>query len=146
MLNGVTKLNLDSKGRLAIPSRYRDYLINECAGRLVITMNNEQRLIIYPVSEWEIVEKKLSALSDFKKAEVYIKRLYLGHAEKSDMDKNGRITITPFLRNKANLEKEIVLMGVGNKFEIWDQASWTDEWESDELELEITESLEELSL
>ena len=146
MLNGVNKLTLDDKGRVAIPSRYRDYLINECDGRLVITLNNEQRLIIYPMSAWEVAEKKLSALSDFKKAEAKVKRLYLGHAQDCNMDKNGRINIPPYLREKTKLGKQIVLMGVGNKFEIWEENNWIEEWESDDLGIEMTESLENLSL
>lgn len=146
MLNGVAKLNLDEKGRLAIPSRYRDYLLQQCGARLIITLNNEQRLIIYPMNAWEEVEQKLSALSDFKPAEAKIKRLYLGHASDCNMDKNGRILIPPYLREKTKLTKQIVLMGVGNKFEIWDENRWAEEWESDELTIEMTESLESLSL
>lgn len=146
LLNGITQLNLDDKGRLAIPSRYRDYLVSKCLGRMVITMNHENRLIIYPMFEWEGVEQKLSGLSDLKKAEAKIKRLYLGHAHDCHMDKNGRINIPPVLRSKAKLQKQIVLMGVGNKFEIWDTLSYEQEWENDEFDIEITDSLADLSL
>ncbi len=146
MLNGVTKLSLDDKGRLALPSRYRSGLIEQCDASLVITMDHEQRIIIYPGDEWEKVEVKLQQLSSFKRAEARIKRLYLGHAHDCQMDKNGRITIPPYLREKARLGKQVVLLGVGNKFELWDNESWVQEWESDEDDIELTQELESLSL
>ena len=146
MLNGVAKLNLDDKGRMAIPSRYRDGLMDDCAGELVITVDHEHRLIIYPKHEWIAVEAKLQSLSSFKKQEAKIKRLYLGHAHDCQMDKNGRINIPPYLREKTGLDKQVVLLGVGNKFELWDEQNWQLEWESDEDDLELTDALEALSL
>ncbi|MFK5895280.1 MAG: division/cell wall cluster transcriptional repressor MraZ [Pseudomonadota bacterium] len=146
MLNGVAKLTLDDKGRIAFPSRYRENLMEECAGNMVMTVDHEDRLIIYPHYEWEKVEITLQKLSSFKKAEARIKRLYLGHAHDCKMDKNGRITIPPYLREKTKLEKKVVLLGVGNKFELWDDSSWEQEWESDDSDIEITEELESLSL
>lgn len=146
MLNGVAKLNLDDKGRMAIPSRYRAALMADCEGELIITMDHEHRLIIYPRHEWCAVESKLQALSSFKKTEAKIKRIYLGHAQDCQMDKNGRIVIPPYLREKTGLDKQVVLVGVGNKFELWDEHSWQLEWEDDDDGLELTEALEELSL
>ncbi|WP_198266297.1 division/cell wall cluster transcriptional repressor MraZ [sulfur-oxidizing endosymbiont of Gigantopelta aegis] len=145
MLNGVTKLNLDAKGRLAIPSRYRERLMEDCAGHLVVTLDTEKRMVIYPHNEWRDVEAKLVGLSSVNKAAVRIKRLYLGHATDCDMDKNGRINLPPYLRSKTGLDKQIVLVGIGNKFEVWDEESWNREWEDDE-ELELTAELESLSL
>jgi len=146
MLNGVTQLNLDDKGRLAIPSRYREYLQDASDARLVITMSHERRLWVYPQTDWEPVEKKLSQLSDLNKAEAKIKRIYLGHAHEAVMDKNGRITIPPFLREKAQLLKSIVMIGVGNKFELWDEQKWNQEMDNDDWAVEITESLTSLTL
>lgn len=146
MLNGVTKLSLDVKGRLAIPSRYRDRLVNECAGRMIVTVDHERRLVIYPLNDWKVAEAKLEQLSSFNKASVKIKRLYLGHANECDMDKNGRINLPSYLREITGLDKQIVLLGVGNKFEVWDEKAWNKEWESDENELELSEELEALSL
>ena len=146
MLNGVTKLNLDVKGRLAIPSRYRERLMEDCAGRLIVTLDPERRMVIYPYNEWKDVEAKLVQLPSMKKAAVRIKRLVLGHASDCDMDKNGRINLPPYLREKTGLDKQIVLVGIGNKFEVWDEASWIREWEEDEDELELSEELESLSL
>jgi MraZ protein len=146
VLNGVTKLNLDAKGRLAIPSRYRERLQEDCAGRLVVTLDPEKRMVIYPYNEWKDIESKLVKLSSMKKAAVRIKRLVLGHASDCDMDKNGRINLPPYLREITGLDKQIVLLGVGNKFEVWDETSWVHEMEDDEGELEIPEELESLSL
>ena len=144
MLNGVSKLNLDAKGRLAIPSRYRERLMRDCAGRLVVTLDAERRMVIYPYNEWIEVEAKLVKLP-ISKAAVRLKRLILGHAEECDMDKNGRISLPSYLRDKNNLAKQIVLVGIGNKFEVWNEENWDDEWD-DEEELELTAELEALSL
>lgn len=145
MLNGVTKLNLDAKGRLAIPSRYRQSLLEDCAGHLVVTLDTEKRMVIYPYNDWKEVEAKLVKLSSVNKAAVRIKRLYLGHATDCDMDKNGRINLPSYLREIGGLDKQIVLVGIGNKFEVWDEDSWNREWQDDE-ELELSEELESLSL
>lgn len=144
MLNGVSKLNLDAKGRLAIPSRYRERLMEDCNGRLVVTLDQERRMVIYPYNDWKEVEAKLVKLS-ISKAAVKLKRLILGHAEDCDMDKNGRINLPSYLREKNNLTKQIVLVGIGNKFEVWNEENWSDEWD-DEEELELPEELEALSL
>lgn len=144
MLNGVSKLNLDAKGRLAIPSRYRDRIMEDCAGRLVVTLDQERRMVIYPYNEWKVVEAKLVALPISKMA-VKLKRLMLGHASDCDMDKNGRINLPSYLREKNKLDKQIVLVGIGNKFEVWDEESWNLEWDDDD-ELELPQELEALSL
>jgi len=144
MLNGVSKLNLDAKGRLAIPSRYRERLMEDCNGRLVVTLDQERRMVIYPYNDWKEVEAKLVKLS-ISKAAVKLKRLILGHAEDCDMDKNGRINLPSYLREKNNLTRQIVLVGIGNKFEVWNEENWNDEWD-DEEELELPEELEALSL
>lgn len=144
MLNGVSKLNLDVKGRLAIPSRYRDRIMEDCAGRLVVTLDQERRMVIYPYNEWKVVEAKLVALP-ISKIAVKLKRLMLGHASDCDMDKNGRINLPSYLREKNKLDKQIVLVGIGNKFEVWDEESWNLEWDDDD-ELELPQELEALSL
>lgn len=144
MLNGVTKLNLDAKGRLAIPSRYRERLTADCAGRLVVTLDPDRRMVIYPYNEWKAVEGQLVELPSTKAA-VKLKRLILGHASDCDMDKNGRINLPPYLREKNGLDKQIVLVGIGKKFEVWNEESWNSECEDDE-ELDLSEELKILSL
>lgn len=145
MLNGVTKLNLDVKGRLAIPSRYRERLQEECAGRLVITLDPERRMVIYPYHEWKAIEDKLTGLPSTQAA-MKIKRLVLGHASDCDMDKNGRINLPPYLREKTGLEKQVVLVGIGNKFEVWDETTWDREWADDNDDIDLSEQLASLSL
>jgi len=145
MLNGVSKLNLDAKGRLAIPSRYRERLMDDCAGHLVVTLDQERRMVIYPYNEWKEVEEKLVNLS-ISKAAVKLKRLILGHASDCDMDKNGRINLPSYLREKNKIDKHIVLVGIGNKFEVWNEDSWNQEWADDDEALELSEELESLSL
>lgn len=144
MLNGVTKLNLDVKGRLAIPSRYRERLLEDCAGRLVVTLDPERRMVIYPYNEWKEVEAQLVKLPSTRAA-VKLKRLILGHASDCDMDKNGRINLPLYLREKNGLDKQIVLVGIGKKFEVWDEESWNNECEDDE-ELDLSTELGSLSL
>ncbi len=144
MLNGVNKLNLDAKGRMAIPSRYRERLMDDCNGHLVITLDTEKRVVIFPYDEWQDVEAKLVKLS-MSKAAVRIKRFYLGHATDCDMDKNGRINIPPYVREMAGLDKQIVLLGMGNKFEVWDEQSWNDEMHTDDA-LDLSAELESLNL
>ena len=146
MLNGVNRLSLDDKGRLALPSKYRAALQAQCQSNLVITLDHERRVLIYPQDEWQLVEQKLQQLSSFKKVEAKIKRLYLGHAHDCQMDKNGRITIPPYLREKAALSGQVMLVGVGNKFELWNHDKWVVEMEQDDDELMMTQELEALSL
>ena len=144
MLNGVTKLNLDAKGRMAIPSRYRSRLMDLCAGHLVITLDTEKRIVIFPYNEWQDIEAKLVKLT-MNKAAVRIKHLYLGHAIECYMDKNGRINIAPYLREIAGLNKRIVLVGLTNKFEVWDEQGWAEEMQDDE-DLDLSAELELLAL
>ena len=144
MLNGVNKLNLDAKGRLAIPSRYRTRLMDVCAGHLIVTLDQEKKVVIYPHNEWLEVEKKLVALP-MSPAAIKVKRLYLGHAIDCDMDKNGRINLPPYLREIAGLEKQIALVGLTNKFEVWDDAAWEAEMLDDD-ELDLSSVLEDMAL
>ncbi|MBM3116507.1 division/cell wall cluster transcriptional repressor MraZ [Jeongeupia naejangsanensis] len=122
MFSGVATLNLDSKGRLAIPARHRELLLARSAGRLVLTVSPDRCLLLYPQSDWEPVRDALNQLSG---AQAQIRRLVVGHAEEMDMDNAGRILIAPRLRQIAGLEKEIAFVGIGNKFEIWDDGQWS---------------------
>ncbi len=144
MLNGIHKLNLDAKGRMAIPSCYRERLMDVCAGKLVITLDTEKKVVIFPHNEWQKVEAQLVNLS-MSKAAVRIKRLYLGHATDCDMDKNGRINIPPYLREVSGLTKQIALVGMSNKFEVWDDISWEQEMADDD-DLDLSPELQLLSI
>ena len=129
MLREVSQVSLDAKGRFAVPQRHRDGLIaNECeAGtRLVMTADPTGCLLLYPLAAWEPIEQKLMALSSFKATTRALQRLVVGHADDVEMDATGRLLVPPALRQYAALDKRIVLVGQGNKFEIWDEARWNE--------------------
>jgi MraZ protein len=125
MFRGINIINLDGKGRIAIPTRYRSRLKEEVAGRLIATIDTEERcLLLYPLNEWEEIEKKLEKLPSFNKSARRIQRLIMGHASETDMDNSGRILLPDSLRKYASLEKSCVLIGQANKFEIWSEENW----------------------
>jgi MraZ protein len=125
LFRGVAELNLDSKGRIAVPTRYREQLNGRCGGQLVITIDTaESCLAIYPLPEWEELQPKLDRLSSINPMTARVKRQLMGNATDVDMDANGRLLIPTKLRKHANLDKKVVLIGQGKKFEIWDEATW----------------------
>jgi len=151
VFRGVNTVNLDSKGRLAIPTRYRDQLARLCEGQMVVTVDRDGCLLLYPLPEWEEIERKLARLSSFQKQTRRLQRLLIGHATECEMDGNGRILLSQPLREFAGLEKAVVLIGQSNKFEIWSESTWTErrkEWlEGDgEDEGDLPADLESLSL
>ena len=124
MFRGVAHLNLDSKGRLAVPARHRDALAARCAGRLVITADSDKCLLLYPLPDWEPIQQKLMALSSLNPRIRDLQRLLVGYAEDIEMDAAGRVLISPALRNFAALAKSVLLVGQNNKFELWDREKW----------------------
>ncbi len=124
MFRGVAHLSLDSKGRLAVPSRYREALHTCCAGRLVVTADSDKCLLIYPLPDWEPIQQKLMGLSGFNPRIRDLQRLLIGHAEDIEMDAAGRVLVSAALRAYASLKKSVVLAGQGNKFELWDMEKW----------------------
>lgn len=152
MFRGVNTLNLDAKGRMALPSKYRDRLMSQGDGQLVVTVDRDHCLLLYPLPEWEDIERKLVRLPTLNKQVRRLQRLLMGHATECELDSSGRILVPPPLRAFAELDKRIVLIGQGNKFEIWNEDIWTqrrDQWlaESDDgNELELPAELESLSL
>lgn len=130
MFRGLNVLNLDAKGRIAMPTRYRDQLVQQCASRLVITVDRDHCLLLYPLPEWEEIERKLVKLPSFNRQARSLQRLLVGHATESDMDAQGRILLSPPLRQFAQLDKKVVLIGQGNKFECWDEQTWNEKREA----------------
>jgi len=124
MFQGAATINLDSKGRLAIPARHRDMLLAHCAGNLVLTADADGCLLLYPQPEWQPIREKLNKLSAFNPKSRALQRLLVGHAEDVVMDSAGRVLVSPALRNYAGLDKHVMLIGQGNKFELWDEAKW----------------------
>lgn len=126
MFRGLTAINLDGKGRMAIPARYRPGLEKkDASGLLVVTIDTEQPcLLLYPYHQWEVIEAKLEALSSFNPVTRRIQRLLMGHATELEMDSAGRILLPTLLREYAGLDRCVMLVGQGKKFEIWSEAQW----------------------
>ncbi len=124
MFRGITQLSLDAKGRLAIPARYRGELTSSCAGHLIVTVDPSKCLLIYPQPAWEPIEQKLNKLSSFESKTRNLQRLLVGNACDVEMDAAGRILVSPPLRQFAGLSKDVVLVGQGAKFELWDETQW----------------------
>ena len=124
MFRGITQLSLDAKGRLAIPARYRGELMSFCTGRLIVTVDPSKCLLIYPQPAWEPIEQKLNNLSSFDPKTRNLQRLLVGNASDVEMDAAGRILVSLPLRQFAGLSKDVVLVGQGAKFELWDEGQW----------------------
>jgi transcriptional regulator MraZ len=124
MFRGGTSISLDSKGRLAVPAKYREELMSFCIGRLVVTADPSRCLLVYPQPVWEPIEQKLNSLSSFNPQIRSLQRLLVGNACDVEMDSAGRILVPPLLRQFAGLSKEVVLVGQGAKFELWDDEKW----------------------
>lgn len=132
MFRGFSTVSIDNKGRLAVPSRFRERLSAIAGGCLVQTLNPLDRSIwLYPLTEWEIIENKLAGLSDFDKQSRRAKQMMRGYATDCQLDSQGRILIPHELRDYAGIHKQAVILGQGNKFEVWDQDNWEqqrDQW------------------
>jgi len=150
LFRGISSINLDDKGRLAIPTRYRDELTECCDRQLIVTVAVNDRckgedgcLWLYPLPEWENLEQTISKLPTLNKMAGKLRRFLIGNASECEMDGQGRLLLPEKLRSFAKMEKKIILIGQLNKFEIWNEASWSmkeHEW----LESNDNEDLEEL--
>jgi MraZ protein len=124
MFRGATSLNLDVKGRLAVPSKHRDALQAQCAGNLVLTAHPHGCLLLYPQPAWEPIQAKMMALSSFDKQSSALQRLLVGYAEDITLDSAGRLLVSPSLREFAGVEKQAMLVGQGSHFELWNMDAW----------------------
>lgn len=120
---GIAQVVLDAKGRLAIPARHRERLVNG-ASSLVITADPGGCLLLYPLAAWEPIQAQLMSKSSFSEQIRSLQRLLVGHATDVEIDTAGRILVPPELRRYARLDKHVVLVGQGRKFELWDEAAW----------------------
>jgi len=130
MFQGAAALNLDVKGRLAIPARHREALASAANGRLVLTAHPHRCLLLYPEPAWEPIRDKVLAASSFNPQAAAIKRLLVGNAREEEMDAAGRLLVAPELRQFAQLDKQIWLVGQGSHFEIWSDAGWQQQQEA----------------
>ena len=129
MFRGATKVTLDEKGRMVMPNRYRDALAEQCQGRLVVTVDIAKCLAIYPLPAWEQTENKLMSLPSLNETARKLQRLMVGYATDLELDGHGRILLPPELRGWAQLTRLGMLIGQGNRFELWDEAKWTTDTE-----------------
>lgn len=150
MFRGVSSINLDAKGRLAIPTRYRAELQESCERQMVVTVAVDDRCIgekgclwLYPVPEWEKLELTISKLPTLNKMAGKLKRFLIGNASECELDGQGRLLLPEKLRQFAGMEKRIVLVGQLNKFEIWNESAWEDK-ENEWMSGDDSEGLEEL--
>jgi MraZ protein len=138
MFMGEYHHSIDNKGRLIVPSKFRD----ELGDMFIITRGLDQCLFGYPLSEWELIEEKLKGLPLTKKDARAFTRFFFSGATESELDKQGRINIPAPLLQYAKLEKECVILGVSNRIEIWSKQIWEDYFtESEESFAEIAENM-----
>lgn len=136
MFRGINAINIDGKGRLAVPTRYRDALSDRDRSSMVVTIDTEETcLLLYPTLQWQVIEDNLQRLPSFNAAARRIQRLLIGHATDVELDSSGRVLLPPLLRDYAHLDKRVVMIGQGNKFELWDELLWQsrrEQWLADE--------------
>lgn len=130
MFQGAAALNLDAKGRLAIPARHRDTLAVLAAGKLVLTAHPDRCLLIYPGPAWEPIRDKILAAPSLDPRTAVLKRLFIGYAREEEMDAAGRVLVAPELRRVAELDKGAWLVGQGSHFELWSDAGWQKQQET----------------
>ncbi len=148
MFRGASKVSLDAKGRMAIPTRYRDRLASRCDGQIVVTVDKDHCLLVYPMPDWEELERKLVRLPSMNKSARRIVRIMVGYATEVEMDANGRILLSRELRDFASLDKNGMLIGQGNKFELWDEATWNEkreQWLGEDDDGELPADLESIA-
>ncbi|HYD80867.1 MAG TPA: division/cell wall cluster transcriptional repressor MraZ [Paucimonas sp.] len=119
MFQGASALNLDAKGRMSVPAKHRDALMIQCDGRVTLTKHPHGCLLFFPRPVWENHREQIAAWPMSARA---WQRIFLGNASDVEMDSAGRILIAPELRNAAGLSRDVMLLGMGSHFEIWDAA------------------------
>jgi MraZ protein len=127
MFRGAAKVTLDDKGRMVVPTRYREQLFERSQGLLVVTVDRDgDCLLIYPAHDWEQVERKLMELPTLHAQSRRLQRLMVGHATDLSLDGHGRMLLPPELREFAGLTRHAMLIGQGSRCELWDEARWTE--------------------
>lgn len=119
MFQGASALNLDAKGRMSIPAKHRDALMVQSEGRVTLTRHPHGCLLLFPRPVWETHREQIAAWPMSARA---WQRVFLGNAVDIDLDTAGRILVSPELRNAVGLTREVMLLGMGSHFEIWDAA------------------------
>ncbi len=127
MFRGAAKITLDDKGRLVLPARYRERLLERSKGQLIVTVDRDgDCLLLYPLTDWEPVERKLMELPSLHPQARRLQRLMVGYATELSLDGHGRMLLPPELREFAHLERRAVLIGQGARCELWDEPRWNE--------------------
>jgi MraZ protein len=135
MFRGANRISLDAKGRLAVPTRYRARIEERCDNQLIITVDRDRCLLLYPFPEWEEIERRFSRLPTLDRQARRLQRLMIGHATEVEPDAQGRILLPKELREFGAIDRQVMFIGQGNKFEIWDEEHWNerrDQWLTEE--------------
>ncbi|HAJ72504.1 MAG TPA: cell division/cell wall cluster transcriptional repressor MraZ [Methylophilaceae bacterium] len=148
MFSGATQLSMDVKGRLAIPAKHRDALTSGGESEVVLTAHPHRCLILYPKEAWLPIQTKLTSLSSFNPQTSALQRMIVGQADVLTLDSVGRLSVNPVLRKFARLDKEVMIVGQGSHFELWDVVAWDAQLEKlmDTDNLLIPQELEGFSL
>lgn len=141
VFQGASSLNLDAKGRMTIPARHRDALLLQCEGRITLTKHPDGCLLLFPRPVWEMRREEIAKWPISARA---WQRIFLGNASDVDVDSAGRILIAPELRTAAGLTRDVMMMGMGSHFEIWDAAK-LGESESDAIAAGMPDVLNDFS-
>ena len=147
MFYGSHAINMDAKGRIAIPTRVREQLQEHCRGRIVLTAHTENRCLhIFPEPYWQQILPEIETLPTFNKISRRAKLLLLGHACQLECDANGRVLLPPTLREYGNFEKKLMLVGQGKGLELWSDDEFNRYIESDVDDEEMPEGMKGLAL
>ena len=127
VFRGINPINLDAKGRVALPAKYRDRVTDRCDGCMVLTVHPFDRcLLLYPLADWEVIESQVNALPNSTSRQARrLQHLMVGYATELDLDAANRLLLPAMHRDHAELDKRLILVGQGQKFEIWSEARWT---------------------
>ncbi len=124
MFRGSYEHTVDAKGRVSVPSKFREIIADRYDGSLVLTMDFDQCLTVYPLEEWEKLEEKIRTLPMMKQEVKDFMRYVFSTATECELDKQGRILIPPVHRDRAGISKNVILVGIMTKIEIWDAKAW----------------------
>ncbi|MCB1836318.1 MAG: division/cell wall cluster transcriptional repressor MraZ [Alcanivoracaceae bacterium] len=140
MFSGRHALNLDAKGRLAVPSKHREKLNASCGGRVVLTQHPmDNCLVIYPEPQWLTIADQVAGLSDADTRVRALKRRFLGQAVEMELDGSGRILVPTELRDLIGLDKKAMLVGILHRFELWAE----DAWQAEQAKLDMEDAMPE---
>ena len=125
MFRGLNKISFDTKGRISIPTKYREELLKISKKKLICTIDLDYCLLLYPLPSWLKIEQQIMKLPTLNATSRKLQRLLVGHATDIEMDKSGRLLIPSELREFSMINKEAMIIGQGNRFEIWYYSRWT---------------------